>query len=357
MLIFAIMKILLKDLAAFLGGTISEAHNTEILTPSIIEEAQTGSITFLSNLRYEKFVYSTNASAVIVDKSFKPSASVRAALLRVDNVSKAMAEVLTMFSQRPVNIGIISPSAVIEASANLKENVSIGHYTTIGKNSTVGENSFLANHISVGENVVIGDNCVIYPGVVIYNDTKIGNNCIIHANAVIGSDGFGFIPLHDGSFAKIPHIGNVIIEDNVEIGANTVIDRASIGSTVIRKGVKLDNLIQIAHNAEVGQNTAIAAQTGIAGSTHIGSNCLIGGQTGIAGHLRIEDRTMIQAKSGVSSNITEKGKKLYGYPAIDYQNYLKSYAYFKNFEKMVDRLRILEKEIDLLKQNMPKNQK
>jgi UDP-3-O-[3-hydroxymyristoyl] glucosamine N-acyltransferase len=344
------MKISLNDIAKKVGGELSTPSEMLILAPSIIEEAKSGSITFFSNSRYEKYLYSTKASAVIVHKNFKPSAPVSSILMRVDNVNLAMSEILKMFSENQVVSGDISSTAIIDEESILDKPVSVGHYTTIGKRCKISKNTVLYNHVTIADDVEIGENCTIFPGVVIYRNTKIGNNCIIHANCVIGSDGFGFVPLQDGSFAKIPHVGNVIIEDDVEVGANTVIDRASIGSTIIHKGVKLDNLIQVAHNVEIGSNTAIAAQTGIAGSTHLGSNCLIGGQTGIAGHLRIEDRTMIQGKSGVTSNITEKGKKWYGYPAIDYQNYLKSYVYFKNFEKMVDKLRNLQKEIDLLKQ-------
>ncbi len=344
------MKITVGEIANLINGNVEGDSNIEIVAPAVIEEAVKGTITFLSNARYENHLYTTQASAIIINEDFVPLTSLNTTYLKVQNVNLAMSIVLDYFN----NIDKISPriekSAVICESVTLGTENYIGHYVTLAKDVKVGNNTAIHNHVVVGANVRIGNNCIIYPGAVIYANSIIGNSCIIHANSVIGSDGFGFIPQPDGTFKKIPHVGNVIIEDDVEIGANSVIDRASIGSTIIRQGVKMDNLIQIAHNVQVGAHTAIAAQTGIAGSTKVGKNCLIGGQVGIAGHISIADKTLIQAKSGVSSSITEKGKKLYGYPAIDYQKYLKSYAYFKNLDQMVEKLRNLEKEIDLLKQ-------
>jgi UDP-3-O-[3-hydroxymyristoyl] glucosamine N-acyltransferase len=339
-----------QELAEMIKGRVEGDPTIKIFAPSVIEEATDGTITFLSSTRYENYMYSTKASAVIVDEYYEPNIAIRPTLIRVENVTLALSKVLDFFNSISAELSGISETSIVDASSKIDENVYLGHYSTIGKNCCIGKRSIIYNHVVVGDNVTIGEECIIYPGVVIYANTLIGNHCILHANSVIGSDGFGFVPMPDGTFKKIPHLGNVIIEDDVEVGANTVIDRASLGSTIIKKGVKLDNLIQIAHNVQLGENTAIAAQTGIAGSTKVGSNCLIGGQVGIAGHISVADRTLIQAKSGISSNISEKGKKMYGYPAIDYQNYLKSYAYFKNFEQLVDKLRKLEKDIDLLKQ-------
>ena len=343
------MMITIGQIAELLNGTVEGDSALEITAPSKIEEGFQGAISFLSNPKYEHYLYQTKASAVLISKDLKLVDEVNCTLIRVENVYDSLGVLLKHFGDDTslMEVGI-SNLAFVDKSATVGKGTAIGNFTSIGKNAKLGNNCVFGDQVFLDRNVTIGDNTIIYSGVKIYQNCKIGNNCIIHANTVIGSDGFGFVPQEDGTYSKLPQIGNVVIEDDVEIGACTVIDRATMGSTVISKGVKLDNLIQIAHNVTIGENTVIAAQAGIAGSTSIGESCMIGGQVGLAGHISIANKTMIQAKSGVSANITEEGKKLYGYPAIDYQKYLKSYAYFKNLDQIVEKLRNLEKEVDKL---------
>jgi UDP-3-O-[3-hydroxymyristoyl] glucosamine N-acyltransferase len=324
--------------------------NNEILIegPSQIEHGKANTITFLGNPKYTSFIYTTEASAVIVQKDFVPDTTINPTLLKVDDVYLAIATLLESFDQFKEFISAISDNAQIHEGALLNENVSVGHFSIINDKAQIGKGTKISSQVFVGSNVSIGENCKIYPGVKIYNGVVIGNNVNIHANAVIGSDGFGFVRGDDGQYKKINQIGKVIIEDDVEIGANTVIDRGSMGDTIISRGVKLDNLIQIAHNVKIGNDTVIAAQTGIAGSTSVGSSCMIGGQVGIVGHINIADGTMIQAKSGISSN-SQANEKLYGYPALPYNQYLRSYAYFKKLPEIVDELRQLKLEIQKLK--------
>lgn len=350
-LIFVLMIVTAAHIAEILGGTLEGNGSAQITGPAKIEEGFEGAISFLSNPKYESFIYHTKASAVIVGKDFVPTQAVGCTLIRVDNVYESLSILLGHFNVSESGEKTVSNLAFVDPDAQIGKGCSIGNFAHIGKNAKIGNNCRIAEQVFIGNNVVIGDDCILYPGVRIYHDCVIGKQCVIHSNSVIGSDGFGFAPKEDGTYSKMPQIGNVVLEDQVEIGACTVIDRATMGSTVIEKGVKLDNLIQIAHNVKVGKNTVIAAQTGIAGSTSIGEHSIIGGQVGIVGHLKLADKLMIQAKSGVSANIHEVGKKLYGYPAIEYQKYLKSYAYFKNLDQIVDKIRSLEKEVDKLKQN------
>lgn len=349
-LIFVLMNITAAHIADLLEGTIVGDSSAKITGPSKIEEGFEGAISFLSNPKYEHYIYTTKSSAVLVSNDFEPSQKLDCTLIKVENVYDALAKLLQHFNQNEVQKEEISELAFVHKTAKIGTQSSVGHFASIGSETTIGDNCRIGDQVFIGNKVTIGQNCRLYPGVKLYDGCIIGNNCIIHANTVVGSDGFGFAPKEDGTYSKLPQIGNVVIEDDVEIGANTVIDRATMGSTLIEKGVKLDNLIQIAHNVKIGKNTVIAAQTGVAGSTTIGTNSIIGGQVGIVGHLKLANKIMIQAKSGVSSNITEEGKKLYGYPAIDYQKYLKSYAYFKNLDQIVDKIRSLEKEVDKLKQ-------
>ena len=346
------MNITVEHIAQLLDGTVEGNPALKIHAPSKIEEGFEGSIAFLSNPKYEHHLYNTKASAVLISKDLVLLNDAPCTLIRVDNVYESLSLLLEHFKDE-INPQdqVISELAFVDQTAQVGKNSGIGKFTTVGKFTTIGDNCTIGDQVFIDKQVRIGNNVLIYPGVKIYHKCVIGNDCIIHANTVIGSDGFGFAPKEDGTFSKLPQIGNVVIEDNVEIGACTVIDRATMGSTIISKGVKLDNLIQIAHNVSVGENTVVAAQTGIAGSTTVGASCMIGGQVGLAGHIKIANKTLIQAKSGISANITEEGRKLYGYPALEYQNYLKSYAYFKNLDQIVDKIRSLEKEVDKLRQN------
>lgn len=337
-----------SQISQLLHGELQGDPNLIIKGPSRIEEGSEGTISFLANPKYESFIYETRASAVVVGKDFTPTQPIQATLIVVEDVYQSLAKLLSLYNHEPEVKPGVSPTAYVGKEVHLGENVAIDHQVVVSDNCNIGENTLLYAHVFIGKGVEIGSNCTLYPGVKIYHGTRIGNNVVIHANTVIGSDGFGFTKDASGAYKKIPQNGNVIIEDDVEIGSNTVIDRASIGSTVIRKGVKLDNLIQIAHNVEVGENTVIAAQAGIAGSTKIGKNCIIGGQVGLAGHIQIADGTMIQAKSGLSSSVKEENSKLYGYPALEYGHYLKSYAYFKRLPELAEKIKLLEKAIENL---------
>ena len=338
------MQVSAQQLAALLQGTIEGDPNVLVGGPAKIEEAGPGTITFLGNMKYEPFAYTTNASILLVGKNFVPAQSISATLIRVEDVYAAIATLLGHFGDK-LNAGspAISDKSSIHETAKVGERCSIGDYAVLGENVVVGDDTRIFPQVYIGNNVKIGISVTLYPGVRIYSDCVIGDNCSLHANVVIGSDGFGFAPQEDGSFKKVPQIGNVVIESDVEIGSNTTIDRATMGSTIIRSGVKLDNLIQIAHNVEIGRNTVVAAQTGIAGSTKIGENCMIGGQVGIVGHIKIADRTRIQAQSGVSAEVSEPGTALYGSPAFAYSGFLRSFAVFKKLPELMKRIQDLEK--------------
>lgn len=338
------MKIKAKDLAALLNGVVEGDPNVEIDRPSKIEEGTAGSISFLANSKYEPYAYTTKASILLVHNDFQASQTIHATLIRVANVYDSIAFLLEKFGEaaNPEHTGI-STKAEVHTNATLPRNISIGAYTVVEAGAQIGEGSNIYPQVYVGKRVRLGKNVTLHPGVRIYHDCIIGDNCILHANVVIGADGFGFIPQSDGSFKKVAQIGNVIIENDVEIGANTTIDRATMGSTLIKRGAKLDNLIMVAHNVEIGENTVIAAQAGIAGSSKIGNNCMIGGQAGIVGHLKIADHTKIQAQSGVTKSIKKTHQAIYGTPALPYSNYLKSYAVFKNLTDLQQRVKDLEK--------------
>ncbi len=346
------MQISALELSKILGGTIEGDPDVRVSRPSGIEEGGEGTISFLANPKYESFVYASNASIILVDKKFSPSAPVSATLIRVDDVRASLAFLLETFgNQQASNSNGISKNADIHPSVELPETISIGHFSVVEEGAQLGENCIIHSQVYIGKNAKIGANTVLYPGVKIYADCMVGAHCILHSNVVIGSDGFGFAPQEDGSFKKIPQLGHVILEDHVEIGANTVIDRATMDATIIRQGAKLDNLIQIAHNVEIGNNTAIAAQAGIAGSTKIGRNCLIGGQAGFVGHIKIADRTRVQAQSGIDKSITEPGKAVYGSPAMPYQKFLKSFSVFRRLPELLRRLERLEKGSDQKSRN------
>ncbi len=338
------MKYTVQQIADVLGGTIVGNTTAEIWTLSKIEEGQEGSISFLSNEKYIPYVYETKASAVIVNASFVPDKEVQTTLIKVEDAYGAFSKLLQFYAQsKHTQLVGIDKQTSIDESATIGTDVYIGAFTSIGKNVTIGNNVKIYPNVTIASNTKIDDNTIIYSGVNIYSDTEIGKNCIIHSGAVIGSDGFGFSPNNTGSYDKIPQIGNVIIEDDVEIGAATTIDRATMGSTIIRKGVKLDNQIQIAHNVEIGENTVIAAQTGIAGSTKVGSHCMFGGQVGIVGHLKIGNNVKIQAQSGITKGI-KNDEVIQGTPAFSYKDFNKSYVYFRKLPDLVERIDKLEKK-------------
>ena len=336
-------------IARILNGTVEGDPETKLNTVSRIEEGGPGALSFLSNPKYEPYLYTTGSSAVLVKSDFKPSKEVSATLIRVDDPYQALARLLAFYEQaRPAKKGI-HPSAVIDEKAAVGRDVFIGACAVISENAVIGDGCSLHPQVYVGENVKIGKNCTLHPGVKVYRDCVIGNDCILHAGAVVGADGFGFAPVTDSNFMKIPQIGNVILEDNVEIGSNTCIDRATMGSTLIRKGVKLDNLIQVGHNAEIGENTVIAAQSGLAGSTRVGRNCMFGGQVGLAGHLSIADGVRIGAQSGIMSTVTEKNAVLLGYPTTDSRQFLRSVAYSRRIPEISSRVDALAKTVESLK--------
>lgn len=338
------MKFTAEQIAGILEGEVIGNANAEVYTLSKIEEGVEGSLTFLSNPKYQNYIYTTKASITIVNKSFVADAPVETTLIKVDDAYASFTKLLEFYNEVKLNkTGIEQPSFIAE-NAKLGNNIYLGAFSYIGQNVFLGDNVKIYPNCFVGDNVVIGDNCVVFAGAKIYSETRIGNNCTIHSGAIIGADGFGFAPNPDGTYTKIPQIGNVVIEDNVDIGSCTTIDRATMGSTIIRKGVKLDNQIQIAHNVEIGENTVIAAQTGVAGSTKIGKNGMIGGQVGISGHLTIGNNVRIQAQSGVGRNIKDN-EVLQGSPTFGYNDFSKSYVHFKNLPKIVAEIEELKKQI------------
>ena len=325
------------QIADQLNGTVVGNRDVDINTLSKIEEGKKGSLTFLANPKYTEYIYSTDASATIVANDFEPTEKITTTLIKVKDPYSSFTAILELFNNDKSKRAGISDKSDIDKSSIISKSSYVGSYTTIGKNSIIGDDCVIDSQVFIGDNVKIGNNCKIYPGTKILNDTIIGNSCIIHSSCSIGSDGFGFAPNDDGTYKKIPQTGNVVIGNNVEIGSNSTIDRATIGSTIINDGVKLDNQIQIAHNVEIGENTAIAAQSGIAGSTKIGKNCMIGGQVGIIGHLKIGDNVKIQAQAGVTSDV-ESNARITGTPAISYMNYNKSYIHFKNLPEIVKKI-------------------
>jgi UDP-3-O-[3-hydroxymyristoyl] glucosamine N-acyltransferase len=343
------MEFTAATIAGFLKGEIEGNPDIKVNTIAKIEEGQSGALSFLANPKYEHYIYETKSSVVLVNKSFVPAAKIDATLIRVENSYEAFASLLRLVDQaRPRKKGI-HPTAVIEASAKVGSDVFIGPYVYIGDNCVVGDGCSIYPQVYIGDNTKLGNNCTINPGVKIYHDCLLGEGCIIHAGTVIGSDGFGFAPQSDSEFMKIPQLGNVVLEDHVEIGANVTIDRATMGSTIIRKGVKLDNLIQIGHNVEVGENSVMAAQTGISGSTKVGKNCMFGGQVGLAGHLKIANGTKIGAQGGILGNIKEENTAIIGSPAIEIRNFMKSSVIFKKLPDVMLKIDSLEKEIESLK--------
>ena len=328
------MEFKAKEIADILGGTVEGDPEVAVTSFARIESGKPGTICFLANPKYEQYIYTSKADIVIVNKTFEPKEPVSATMVRVDDAYAAVASLLDYVTARKRSYKRYRGChSKVRWSSKIGKKVYVGDFAYVGKNSVIGDYTKIYEHVYVGDDVKIGSNCIIYPGVRIYPGMEIGNNVIIHANAVIGADGFGFAPLENGTWKKIEHTGNVIIEDDVEIGANTCVDKSQMGSTIIRKGVKIDDLCMIAHNVEVGSNTVMAAMTGIAGSTKVGEHCIFGGQSGIAGHLTIADNTSLGAQTGVIGSIKTPGQSFMGTPAIPYKEYLRSYAVFKKAGK------------------------
>jgi len=339
------MKFTAQQIAGILEGEVIGNPDAEVFKLSKIEEGTDGSLTFLSNPKYLNYIYSTQASVTIVNATFTPDAPISTTLIRVEDAYGAFSKILAFYDQVKHNKNGVEQPSVISDNVKYGDNFYLGSFSYIGNNVTIGDDVKIYPNSFIGDNVEIGNNVIIFAGARIYSDTKIGNYCSIHSGAIIGADGFGFAPMEDGTYSKIPQIGNVIIEDYVDIGAATTVDRATMGSTIIRKGVKLDNQIQIAHNVEIGENTVIAAQTGVAGSTKIGRNCMIGGQVGISGHLVLGNNVRIQAQSGIGRNIKDD-EIVQGSPAFNYSDYSKSYVHFRNLPKIIQELDELKKKID-----------
>lgn len=338
------MKFTAEQIAQILEGEVFGNPEVEVSKLSKIEEGKEGSLTFLSNPKYTPYLYTTQASITIVNSDLDLEKEISTTLIKVENAYKAFSKLLEFYNQVKNNkTGRENPHFIAD-SAVIGQNEYIGAFSYIGENVEIGENVKIYPNVYIGDNVIIGDNTVIFSGVKIYSETEIGKNCTIHSGSIIGSDGFGFAPNEQGTYDKVPQIGNVIIEDNVDIGAASTIDRATLGSTIIREGVKLDNQIQIAHNVEIGKNTVIAAQTGVAGSSKVGENCMIGGQVGIAGHLTLGNNIKIQAQSGIGRNLKDNDV-VQGSPAFGYGDYNKSYVYFKNLPKLAASINKLEKEL------------
>lgn len=337
------MKFTAAQIAGILEGEVIGNPNAEVFKLSKIEEGTEGSLTFLANPKYINYIYSTKATITIVNNSFEPENEISTTLIKVDDAYKSFSKLLEYYNQvKLMKSGIEQPS-VISEGVTYGENLYLGSFCYIGKNVTIGKNVKIYPNSFVGDNTTIGDDCILFAGVRIYSELVIGSRCVIHSGTIIGSDGFGFAPQEDGTYNKVPQIGNVILEDDVEVGSCTTIDRATLGSTIVRKGVKLDNQIQIAHNVEIGENTVIASQTGIAGSTKIGKNCMIGGQVGIVGHITIGDNVRIQAQSGVGKSVKD-GETLQGSPSFNYGDWNKSYVHFRNLPKIVADLENLKKK-------------
>jgi UDP-3-O-[3-hydroxymyristoyl] glucosamine N-acyltransferase len=341
------MEFKAQNIADFLGGTIEGDANIVVSDVAKIEEGKPGTLAFLSNPKYNKYLYETESSIVIVNQDLELEGEVKATLIRVPDAYKAFASLLELYQQAKGNKSGIENPSFVDATATLGNDIYLGAFAYIGKNVRIGNHVKIYPHVYVGDNTVIGDDSILFAGVKIYEDTKIGEACIIHAGAVIGADGFGFAPNEDGTYQKIPQVGNVILEDLVEIGANTTIDCATMGSTIIRKGTKIDNLVQIAHNVEIGENTVMAALTGIAGSAKIGKNCRFGGQVGVAGHITVGDNVNIGAMSGVSHSIKSNNTVLLA-PAMEIGQASRVIAVYRNLPKLREQVLDLVKQVALI---------
>lgn len=346
------MEFSAQQIASIIQGTVVGDASVKVCNFAKIEEGKPGTLSFLANPKYEQYIYETNSSIVLVNNDFVPSAPIQTTLIKVENAYASLAVLLKLVEQSKARKTGIDSSAFIDPSATVGSDVYIGNFAYIGTHVTIGNNCQIYPYTYIGDDVTIGDNVTIYPHVTIYKECVVGNSCIIHAGAVIGADGFGFAPEGDG-YSKIPQLGYVILEDDVEIGANTCIDRAVMGATTIRKGVKLDNLIQIAHNVEIGENTVMASQGGISGSTKIGKHCVFGGQVGIAGHLNIADHVTMAGKTGVLGNIKEN-EIIMGSPSMPMKPYMRSVAVFGKLPEIYRTIGKLQKELDQLKKELTK---
>ncbi|WP_300812722.1 UDP-3-O-(3-hydroxymyristoyl)glucosamine N-acyltransferase [uncultured Bacteroides sp.] len=346
------MEFSAKQIAAYIQGEIVGDENATVHTFAKIEEGIPGAISFLSNPKYTPYIYESKASIILVNKDFEPEHEVKATLIKVDNAYESLAKLLTLYEQsKPKHTGI-SPQAYVAETARIGKDVYIAPFACIEDHAVIGDNTVIHPHVTVGSGAKVGDNCILYANVTVYHDCRVGNSCILHAGCVIGADGFGFAPTPEG-YEKIPQIGITILEDNVEIGANTCVDRATMGATVVHSGVKLDNLVQIAHNDEIGSHTVMAAQVGIAGSTKVGEWCMFGGQVGIAGHIHIGNKVNLGAQSGVPGSLKE-GSQLIGTPPMEQKPYFKSQAVFRKLPDMYMELNALRKELNELKQQINK---
>ena len=343
------MEFSAKQIAQIIDGIVEGDENILVSNLSKIEEGTNGTLSFLANPAYTNYIYSTNASIVIVNKSFVLENPVKSSctLIRVENAYESFAKLLELYNQINTEKEGVEQPSFVSSNAKIGENCYVGAFAYIGQNVSIGNHVKIYPHVYIGDNCKIGNNTTLFSGVKIYHDCVIGMNCTIHASTVVGSDCFGFAPNNEGQvFTKVPQIGNVIIEDDVEIGSNSSIDRATLGSTILRKGVKLDNLVQIAHNVEIGENTVIAGLSGIAGSTKVGKNCMIGAQVGVAGHLRIANGVKIAGQSGIGSNIDKEGEILQGSPAFNIGEFKRSYVLFRGLPKLSDKVSDLTKKIN-----------
>ena len=338
------MEFTAQQIADFLGGKIQGSPTVKVHDFAKIEEGASGTLSFLSNSKYNHFLYESKADIVLVNNDFEPEKEVYPTLIFVENAYECLAKILTLVEQSKARKTGVSPSAHISETAIIDEGAYIAPFVYVGENVLIGKNATIHSHCGIEDGTKIGDNVIMYSGVKLYRNTIVGNNCILHAGVVIGGDGFGFAPTDDGSYKKIPQTGNVILEDDVEIGANSTVDSATMGSTIIRRGVKLDNLVQIGHNAEIGENTVAAAQTGIAGSTKVGKQCIFAGQVGIAGHLQIADGTILGAQTGVPSSIKIPNEAYQGYPAVPVRIFRRASVVYKNLPELQQIVYKLQKE-------------
>lgn len=342
------MEFTAQQIADFLNGEIIGDSSVKVSDFAKIEEARPGTLSFLANPKYTHYAYESKASIILVNKDFEPDTTINATLIKVDNAYESLAKLLELKELQKVRRNGISELSYIAPTAEIGENVYIAPFVYVGENATIADNVSIDAHSYIGEKVKIGKNTQLHSGVKVEQECEIGNNCIIHAGTVIGADGFGFAPTEDGSYKKIMQVGNVIIQDDVEIGANVAIDRATMGSTIIHKGVKIDNLVQIAHNVEIGENTAIAGQSGIAGSTKIGKNCILAGQVGIAGHLEIADNCIFGAQTGVANSIKEPKSIMQGYPAIAVGTFRRASVVYKNLPDLQRQINEMQRQLDEL---------
>lgn len=344
------MEFTAKQIAAYIGGEIVGDENATVHTFAKIEEGMPGALSFLSNPKYTAYIYDTQSSIVLVNSDFVPEKPINSTLIKTANAYESLAKLMMLYeSVKPKKQGISSMASIAE-SATIGENVYIGPFVCIGEKAVVGNNTIIEANVSIGDGAIVGDNCLLYNGVTIYHDCKVGNRCILHAGSVVGSDGFGFAPGANG-YDKIPQIGIAILEDDVEIGANTCIDRATMGATIIKRGVKLDNMVQIAHNVVIDEHTVMAAQCGVAGSTKVGSWCMVGGQTGISGHIKIGNQVKVGGHSAIANSVKD-GKAVMGYPAFDHKQFARASVVFKKLPEMYREMDTLKKELESLKQQL-----